>query len=94
MILDYDYWYFEKAIDPSLCDHIIQQGLAKMKAQEDQFGKEVSIATTGGWQHKGSEGYKKAVNDKSIEELKQEGLDPSEANVVSKSPREVSAGCL
>ena len=51
MILDYDYWYFEKAIDPKLCDAIIQKGLAKMKLQEEQFGKEVSVATTGGWQH-------------------------------------------
>ena len=81
MILDYDYWYFEKAIDPALCDAIIEKGLAKMKLQEDQFGKEVSVATTGGWQHKGSQGYEKAVNDKSIQELKQEGLDPSEAYV-------------
>lgn len=78
MILDYDYWYFKSAISPDVCDAIVAQGQAKMKKQEELFGEAVSVATTGGWQHKGSDGKEQgAVNDKTIEELKNQGVDPN-----------------
>ena len=80
MILDYDYWYFESAIKPEICDAIVEAGIAKMHEQEKAYGKEVSIATTGGWQHKSDE-YSTGVNDLTIEGLKKKGIDPKSAYV-------------
>ena len=79
MILDYDYWYFESAIKPEICDAIVEAGLAKMHEQEKAFGKEVSVATTGGWQHK-DEGLV-ASNDLTMEGLKKKGITPDQSYV-------------
>lgn len=79
MILDYDYWYFESAISPDICDAIIESGIAKMHDQERAFGKDVTTATTGGWQHK-NEGLV-ATNDLTVEGLKKKGVDPDSAYV-------------
>ena len=79
MILDYDYWYFESAIDPKICDAIIEAGITKMHEQERTFGADVTTATTGGWQHK-SDGLV-ATKDLTMEGLKKKGIDPSSSYV-------------
>lgn len=80
MILKYYYWSFISAIPPDVCDQIIEIGLNRMADQEEQFGKDITNATVGGWKQK-NEGNTIPVQDCTVSGLQKKKIDPASVYV-------------
>ena len=84
MILPYNYWYFISAIPPQVCDQIVEYGLSMMYDLENQFGSQVTDATTGDMKQKGGEIYTGgtastvSTSKFTIDGLKKKGIKPEE----------------
>lgn len=65
MQLKHNYFYFKEALSPEICEKIINLGKSKV----------IDSAVTYGDQHKQAKPKALSQNDKTVEELKEEGMD-------------------
>ena len=81
MILKDYYWFFQSALDDETCDRIIARGHERLKEIEEAQGKKATIAQVGGrssvYNH-GNVSSKKKKQTGTKEQMKEQGIDPSE----------------
>jgi hypothetical protein len=75
MILEYNYWYFKSAIPSYICDQIVELGLNKMQEYKEKYGDQVITGSTGGWKQKQEGKDTVPINDETLDDLSQKGVD-------------------
>ncbi len=82
MILPYYYWFFPSAWSSEFCDKIVELGVTTLHERKEKFGVNAVNASVGGWRQKGQAAQNSfAVNDKDINQILEEGLNPEQAYV-------------